>query len=280
MRWLFLLGLAGCFAPQPVPGAPCAADGTCPSGLVCTVNRCELPGAVADASSDAADAPDDPLDAMTDAMIDAPAIDALMDASPPLPQLVQQATAFLRPGTAVTASFPATPTAGNILIAVAGCPSASLASITGGAPTWQRAAASLINSNIEVFIGVANGEKNVSISLPTCANQMSLSISEWSQLATMPVDQTESEDGIVSPATAGTVTTTGAPRLILFSVSNYTPNTYGTPSDGPWLQLTPVSDFVELRTWYRVVTTTGSFAPTVTETNHHWDATLVALKPL
>jgi hypothetical protein len=107
---------------------------------------------------------------------------------------------------------------------------------------------------------------------------MSLSISEWDHVAAIPIDTVSIDDGLASPATAGSISTTGSPRLLLFSVANYTPNTFGTPTDGPWTSLTPIVSLVETRTWYRVVTTTGSFAPTVAETGNEWDATLVSLK--
>jgi hypothetical protein len=268
MRWVILVGLVGCFAPQPAPGAPCSADGSCPGGLVCTANRCVLPGSSHDASPD---------DARPDTAIDA-TLDVMPDAGPPLPELLQQATNFTLPGTTITASFTTAPVAGNIVVAVGGCPSGALATITGGASSWQRAAYSSINTNIEVYVGVSNGEKNVTIGLPTCTNQISLSISEWDHLAASPIDQSSVDDGLASPASAGSITTTGAPRLLLFSVANYTPNVYGTPSEGPWSELTPIVDFVETRTWYRVVTAPATFAPTVTETHHEWDAALVSLK--
>jgi len=51
MRAVVLLVLAGCYAPHPVPGGPCASDGTCPAGLECAAvtGTCELPGGASDA---------------------------------------------------------------------------------------------------------------------------------------------------------------------------------------------------------------------------------------
>jgi len=233
-----------------------------------------LPGTDDAAHDDASIDPDAPSDALVDASIDGPPIDA----PGPMPQLIQQAFSFESPGTTLTTSFTSMPTAGHLLVAVGGCPTNALASIAGGATTWTRAAYSTTNSNIEVFVGVSNGEKNVTITLPTCTSQMSLSISEWDHLAAMPIDVTSAAAGNVSPSSAGAITTTGAPRLILFSVANYTPNTFGTPSDGPWQSLMAINGAVEVRTWYRVVTATGMFAPTVSETHHDWDAALVSLK--
>jgi hypothetical protein len=136
-----------------------------------------------------------------------------------------------------------------------------------------------INSNVEVYLGVANGETSVTIGLPICTSQMSLSISEWERVAGL--DAATADDGDTSPATAGSLTTNGQ-RLLLFSVANYAPNTFGTPSDGPWSSLTPidvpVAGGVQIYTWYRIAPA-GTFAPSVSETNHDWDAALVALTP-
>ena len=52
---LWLLALVGCYAPSVAPGAPCADNGACPSGLVCTRGTCEL------TEVDAALPPDDTL---------------------------------------------------------------------------------------------------------------------------------------------------------------------------------------------------------------------------
>ncbi len=274
VRYVLLVGLLGCYSPQPVPGAPCSSDGSCPSGLVCGADdRCVLPGATDARRDDAQTDPDAATDALIDAAVDAPP----GDATGPVPQLLQQAFSFEAPATTLTTAFTVAPTAGHVLVAVAGCPSNALASISGAATTWTRAAFATTNSNIEVFVGVANGDKSVTITLPTCTSQMSLSISEWDHLAAMPIDITSDGSGITSPASAGSITTTGAPRLILFSVANYTPNTFGTPSDGPWQSLMAINGAVEIRTWYRVVTATGMFAPTVSETHHDWDAALVSL---
>lgn len=58
----FSIALAGCYSPQPAPGAPCGPDDVCPSGLVCTLGTCELTRI---------DAPGMPNDAV-DAPIDVP----------------------------------------------------------------------------------------------------------------------------------------------------------------------------------------------------------------
>ena len=53
MRAGLLVLVAGCFDPSPMAGAPCGANDTCPSTLVCTEGRCLLPGVGADARDDA-----------------------------------------------------------------------------------------------------------------------------------------------------------------------------------------------------------------------------------
>lgn len=275
MRRAVLLVLAGCYSPQPVPGAPCSAASECPSGLVCIDDRCVFPGTNSDG------APDTPAtDAPTDALVDAPIDAAPGDAPPNAPRLVQQGTSFSSPATTVTVTLNAAPTAGHTLVAVGGCPTNSLASISGGAATWQRIAFSTVHPNIEVYIGTANGTSSVTVALSTCASQMSLSVSEWENLAAAPFQISVSGDGIASPAAPGSLTTGSGTHLVLFSVADYAPNTFGTPTDGSWDQLLPIeppASGVEMRTWFRVVGASASIAPTVSETRHEWDATLVSL---
>jgi hypothetical protein len=69
--FLVTSALAGCFAPSPQAGVPCAANGECPDGLVCApaTNTCER--TVTDADAMVGDAGiDSPSDAMP---IDTPA---------------------------------------------------------------------------------------------------------------------------------------------------------------------------------------------------------------
>lgn len=62
MRLLWVLLVAGCYAPQYAPGGPCTS--TCPGDLECIDNRCVVPGAgIADDAAIDVDAPD--MDAAT-----------------------------------------------------------------------------------------------------------------------------------------------------------------------------------------------------------------------
>lgn len=48
--------LAACYGARAFPGAPCSADGECPSGLVCVADRCDVSaGSPIDASYGGAD---------------------------------------------------------------------------------------------------------------------------------------------------------------------------------------------------------------------------------
>lgn len=84
--------------------------------------------------------------------------------------------------------------------------------------------------------------------------------------------------GLTSPATAGTVTTT-APDLVLFAVGDDTPNTFGTPSPGAWIALETIlePDHQQVA-WFAGAPTPETIAPTVSETEHSWDAVLVGLE--
>lgn len=266
--WLVGLGVAGCFAPQPAPGAPCSAEGTCPTGLTCVANVCAIPGA-ADAGADARD------DAPRDAIVDAPA-DASVDAyAGPLPALVQEVWAFSTPNTTLTATFSTVPTAGHTMILVGGRPTNSLATVSGGAVTWQRLAGSTAYPNVETYVGVADGTKSVTITLPSCTGQMSMSVSEWTHVGATPIEAGLGAFGTAGPVSAGTLAV-GAPRLLVFSAATFAPNVLGAPGAG-WSSLMPVVDAVDLRSWYRTVLVPESAAPSVSLTGTQWDAVLVAL---
>ena len=77
------IGLAACFDPHPSPGGACGPGSTCPAGLVCVADVCELPGTQGppDATVDASEPTPDP-----DAPFDAPrppdaTVDAFVDPS-------------------------------------------------------------------------------------------------------------------------------------------------------------------------------------------------------
>ena len=61
MRWpVVLLGVAGCYAPDPAPGAPCGERGLCPTPLVCAVDgRCERTAGAVDAAPGTTDGTND-----------------------------------------------------------------------------------------------------------------------------------------------------------------------------------------------------------------------------
>lgn len=103
MRLAVVVGLliAGCYAPTPQEGAPCAANGACPEGLRCIDDRC-VSDAPADGGLDASDI----SDASIDAAIDAPASGV---------QFVQAAYASsVAPVTSLTVALPQPQTAGSI----------------------------------------------------------------------------------------------------------------------------------------------------------------------
>lgn len=266
--WLVGLGVAGCFAPQPAPGAPCSAEGTCPTGLTCVANVCAIPGA-----ADAGD-PDSFGDARSDASIDA-IVDAPLDAPPQLPTLVQQVKVSAQAVKTLTATFASAPTAGHTIVMVGGCPTNSLATVSGGAASWQHLAFSTVYANVETYAGVSDGTSSVTVALPTCNQQMSISLSEWAHVGPTPVEPPRATNGTAGPTTAGTLSI-GAPRLLLFSVSTFAPNTFGTPGVG-WTPLDAIVDSVDLRSWYQVVTSPGNTAPSVSLVGSQWDALLVAL---
>ncbi len=243
MRWLLaVVCSSGCYAPDPPPGADCATGNECPAPLACSLltNTCEV----------------HPVN------------------------LVQQATAYSPSAGELSATLPHLPVAGHVLVMIGGNPHDALAAVTGAGVTWQRAAASTDNANIELWYGTTDGsDATVSISLPNATLPMSLEVVDWAGLASPAVlDAANAFSGVTSPANAGTLATT-APDLILFAVGDDTPNTFGTPSPGAWSALDPILEPAHQQAaWFVAAQTPDTVAPAVSETANSWDAVLVALE--
>ena len=265
-----MLFAVGCYAPDPAAGAPCAAGGTCPEGLVCSPasQTCERTAvdarvdAIRDSAVTARDAPDAPIDAATTAT------------------LIQAARSYASPSTSLAVALANAPAAGHVLVLIAGNPHAPLATVTGGGATWQLAAISPVYANVEIWFGVTDGSSStVTTTDPGSTAPMSMLLTEWSGLATASIlDGAVAIDGTTSPASAGTITTAHARDLLIFAISDAVPNTFGAPAPGTWSALPVLDNAVIQAAWYDVVDTAGSFAPQVTETAHTWDAALVGLK--
>ncbi len=117
--------------------------------------------------------------------------------------------------------------------------------------------------------------------LTNSTNTMTMLVTEWSGLATtLTLDGVSNGAGMTSPAApSGPIVTTHAHDLLLFAVADYLPNTFGTPSGFTALTAIPGTPTgVNQAAWYRVVTTTGTYTTSVSETGNEWNAVLVALK--
>ena len=224
------------------------------------------------------DAAGDSADARRDGTI---AIDAPVDAAQP-PELVQQTTATSNTTNApLVATLPAPPASGALLVMVGAAEHGGLASVTGGGvATWMRATRSLDNTNIEIWYGITDGSSAaVTATFPAYQLPIWMLVTEWSNMAsTNLLDMTVSTSGATSPASAGSITTTFARDLVIFGIADQTPNTFGAPQ-GTWNALTSVSSIATIQdVWYQAVTTTGTFAPSATESHHSWDAAIAAFR--
>jgi hypothetical protein len=276
VRAVWLTLLAGCYAPHPQTGAACPT-GVCPEPLVCSPasQTCEV--TAVDAPPLLRDAP------MIDARVDAPR-DAPVDAStPPGARLVEQAVGHVD-GDTLVISLPALPTTGDVLVFIGAAVHAQLdanAGVTGGGvTTWTRAAFSDINSNAEIWYGVTDGaSKDIVIhGVVGDTHPMFGNVSEWGGLVTPPtLDGTTANDGLVSPADPGSITTTFAHDIVFMGVGDFVPNTFGTPTPGTWVALMGVNADIALGAWYHLVGPTTVHS-TVTETAHQWDAVVAAFK--
>ena len=265
---LAVVVVAGCYAPQPHPGAPCP-DGICPTGLVCSPATMTCETAAIDARG-----------GDTSLVIDAHVSDATGDArldgstTANAPVMRQQKTSFLAPNTSLSMTLNAAPVAGNVLIFVGATISGAVTISGGGVTTWTLATQSLSNANEEIYYGITDGTNApITISRVDTATDIWMHVSEWSGLATSSLFESASSDaGLSSPASAGNITTT-APALLVFGATDFLPNTFGTPTPGTWTALTPiVAAQVTQSVWYRLEPTPGTYNPQVTETGHEWEA--------
>ncbi len=208
------------------------------------------------------------------------------DAGPPGPDaltgpaIVQSAGDQAALVTSLSTTLPSTPTIGNVLVLVGGGQVSSLQPPTGGTSAWTHAASSTTNPNIEIWFGVADGGSPTITIQADSATAMAVWVSEWTGLATVnTLDAAIGASGSVSPASAGTITTTSAPDLLVFGAASFLPNAFGPPTDGAWTALdTRDNDSSSQTVWYRIAPTAGDIAPTVTETRNSWDAALAAFR--
>lgn len=262
-----LVACVGCYTPHPQAGAPCP-DGVCPSGLVCSpaTATCEL--RAVDARVNDSPLRDAAIDATPDAPTDAPST----------PMLVQQVKTTADAAATLSATL-AAPVAGHVLVMIGGGPAAPIGTVTGGGATWTSAAGSYVNSNEEIWFGVTDGSnRTVTITIPNTAGPIFMLVSEWSGLAIAnTLDIGNVANGVTSPASAGSITT-HARDLVLFGVSAFVPETFGTPSPGSWTALTPIAaTSVVQSAWYQLAPP-GTYAPQITTTGTPWDAAITALR--
>jgi len=280
VRWLLALVLwAGCYAPHPSAGAPCA-DGVCPEGLVCSPATQTCERTAADASTHDGALMRDA--AMIDARPDAPRDATIIPDAAAGPMLVQEAIGYTAMGSTASATLPAMPVTGHLLVVIGGCTSGGI-TVSGGGATWTVATSSLTNSNEEIYFGVTNGTSaTVTITLANANAPVFLWVGEWSGAQVVNIlDKARSTSGSTSPASAGSIAPTNAKDLVLFAASAYAPNTFGTPSPETWTPLTGISQTaITQREWYLVQSAAMSHAPAVPLDNPGagWDAAIATFR--
>jgi len=256
----------GCFHPHPATGSPCVTNDECPDGLVCSHGSCETTLAGDDA------APGD----------DAPA-DTPGDSSAAQPMLVQQIIASADRAATLDATLSAAPTAGNMLLMIGANQHTALTSVTGGGATWKKITGSNENANLELWFGITDGSHtpvSLDCAVSGCETQpIWMNLSEWSGLdMSNPIGPSIATNGLTSPVQMGSITTTST-NLLVFAVSDGSPNTVGIPSPGTWTALQGVAPVaITQNAWYRVAPA-GTYAPRVSETANGWDAAFVVLRP-
>jgi hypothetical protein len=216
------------------------------------------------------------FDARVDGALDG-AVDGASDA-PSGPSLVESHGAADPNVTSLSITFSAL-TPGNVLLLLGGGHLSQILTPTGGSTAWQRATYSTVNPNIELWYGVADGAGDTVTITATGVTGMSLWVGEWTGLATTNMlDAASSGNGGATPATAGSITTIDPDELVIFGATSYLPNTFGTPTAGPWTQYdVPIGDSMQ-RVWTRLAGAPGTFAPTVSQTANAWDAVIASFR--
>jgi hypothetical protein len=208
--------------------------------------------------------------------------DGRLDAAPDAesgPSLVQGAGNASASASTLSVTFLSPPTLGHVLVLVGAAHISAIQPPTGGTRTWTRAAFSTTNPNMEIWFGVSDGAATTITIQGTAPTGLSLWVGEWAGLATTNVlDTSSAMDGSTSPASAGPITTSSTPDLVIFGANSFLPNTFGVPTNGSWSALdTQIGGSVQT-VWFEIATMAGVIEPTVTETKHSWDAAIAAFR--
>jgi hypothetical protein len=210
------------------------------------------------------------------------------DAPAPTTDLVQQQTAADPNEWMISATLPALPTNGNLLVVIGATDRYNLASPSGGGvATWTLAALSSTHANVEIWYGVSDGSSatvTINCGCPTTTlGNMRLSVSEWQGLAASNAAEVGSDAaGSSKPgaATIPAITTLDRPDLLIFGVSVVGTIAADAAGSGTWTALDPITVAPVIQShWYQLVAEPGSYAASVM-VNGDWDAAIAAFRAL
>lgn len=273
------LVLAGaCYAPAPPSGAPCAAGGACPSGLICIEDRC-LAGPAPDAPGAIVDAPDDPPidpDGGIDAPPDAPAAQVIVFA--------QQAAGVSQTATASqSAALPASQAAHGTNVVFVGWLALGT-SITSVTDTRGNAYALVVPSpgsatyGLALYVAkdIAAGANTVTVAFSAQTVYTEVRVVEYRGVsASQPIDVMHQGTGTSATSSSGAMTIAGA---VVVAGNSALP---GTTTTGPGAgftsrQVTSSGHIIEDRT----LATPGAVAPSAPlDISNSWIMSAVALRP-
>lgn len=223
------------------------------------------------------------------------------------------------PPCSVTATFLGPTAVGDVLIAMGGSYSTLLDATRiqgGGVPAnagsttgWQLAVYETTTDDIEIWYGVVTAASSTGISLTdnVSPQELWLWVGEFSGLAADPANVSGLVDatgwGCSSNRCGATVydpistngagnttsnigpsllTTTQPDDLIVMGVTVLITRTFGSPTEGPWLVATPLTDHANYQQaeWYQMGALATSYAPQITETPDagHWDLAVAAFR--
>ena len=198
--------------------------------------------------------------------------------------LVQQATHSVTAASSDSCTFTAPPGVGRNLVFVGAATNGILLSVVGGGVTWQVAAQSGVNSNVEIWYGESSTGGGATITYSAAVSgEMFCWVGEFSRLCpSASVDATSHNAGNSGPASPGGAVTANANDLLVVGYTTWQTPNWGVPSQGPWTGLpVPVNATYSQVEFVQSVSATGTWNPSIAEsstTNKRWDAAIAAFK--
>jgi hypothetical protein len=195
---------------------------------------------------------------------------------------IQQKTATYSSAASVMVNMNAAPGAGSALVLYSDNDSVGVTSVSGGGVSWVHGSSGGSHSVIDIWYGLNSSGSGtaITVSYANATGAGGVNVSEFSGVATSNALDIApaSTSGVSTTPTTPTAVTTNANDLILAGAADISvAATTGGPTNS-FIALSEAADINKIVPAYRIVTATGSYSTSWTESNDGWDAAIVALK--